>query len=499
MTKKRIISALLLAAMLTTPILTACSETTQQDSPDTAPSGSDTSAAAGESESEGDETNLLAQIEKKDYNGYEFNYLALETGINGTTRFVDEMWVEEDSAEVILSATYNRNLFLAEQMNVNIAVTPVSNVAGTIRTSVSSGDNSYDMAGAYKPDSLTLALEGNVRDWNTLDIDYAQPWWSQGAVEKLRVQDYQFLMSGNILISEIDDTLAMVYNKDIGEEYNLEDVYSLVLENKWTIDRFMELTSAVSDDLDGNGEMDVGTDLFGYVQDPASMTNNWFFSSDLMNSYVDEDGAFHFNVDTERVQGMLDKLSPYFKTDNVYSGLDLYKGLVFFEEDKIYMYAIILRNVELLRNMESDFGVIPYPMYDEVQGRYLTHVGSASPILTIPLLNTEDDERLSDILEAMAISSRQYLLPAYYETALKEKMARDPETATMLDIIVDNKTYDITYLLGVGLINSASGLIKSGSTNFASSWAKTSSRNEKVAQKSFDKLIEAGKKQENLG
>jgi len=497
--KKRIISALLLAAMLLTPVLTACSETPAQDETDAPSAGMETAPAADETEAETEESQLIDQVEQKDYNGYEFNYLAVETGINGTTRFVDEMWVEEDSPEVILSATYKRNLFLAERLNVNVAVTPVGDVPGTIRTSVTSGDNSYDMAGPWKQPALSLALEGHLRDWNTLDVDYSQPWWSQGAVEKLQVQDYQFLMSGNILISEIDDTLAMVYNKSIGTEYNLEDVYSLVLENKWTIDKFMELTSAVSDDLNGDGEMDTGLDLFGYVQDPASMTNNWFFSSDMMNSYVDESGAFKFNVDGEKVQNMIDKLAPYFKTDNVYSGLDLYKGLTFFQEDKIYMYAIILRNVELLRDMESDFGVIPYPKYDEVQERYLTHVGSASPILVIPLLNTEDDERLSDILTAMAISSRQYLLPAYYETALKEKMARDPETATMLDIIVDNKTYDITYLLGVGLISSGANLITQGSTNFASSWAKLVNRNEKIVQKSYDKLIEAGQKQEVLG
>ena len=35
------------------------------------------------------------------------------------------------------------------------------------------------------------------------------------------------------------------------------------------------------------------------------------------------------------------------------------------------------------------------------------------------------------ILDAMAIAARQYVLPAYYESALKEKLARDPETAEM--------------------------------------------------------------------
>lgn len=492
---KKATAWILAMIMLLTPIFSACSETTAEEDKSVAAENADPAAVEGEAEPEV-EAQLIDRVEEKDYEGYEFNYLAHETGINGTTRFVDEMWVEEESAEVILNATWQRNMFISDRLNVEIAVTPAADPSATLRQAVTAGDDSYDMAGAWKAPSLTLSMEGMVRDWNTLDIDYTQPWWSQGAREKLKVKNYQFLMSGNILISEIDDTLAMCYNKDLIADYNLEDIYAVVREGRWTIDKFIEMTSAVSGDLDGDAEMKIGVDLYGYVQDPASMTNNWFFSCDMMKDGVNDDGMFDFNVDGERVQGMLDKLAPYFDTDNIYSGLDLYVGLDYFQENKIFVYAIILRNLELLREMEVDFGVIPYPMYDEAQGRYITHVGAASPILTIPLLNTSNDERLADILEAMAVSSRQYLLPAYYETALKDKIARDPETADMLDIIVESKTYDLSYLIGTGLISTGAGLITSGSTNFASSWAKSASRNAKVVQKSIDKMIEAGEDQE---
>jgi len=496
--KKRILSALLLAAMMLTPVLTSCSETPGQGETDTSAASVETTPAAGESEVETEEPKLTDQIEAKDYNDYEFNYLAIQGG-RGGSRFEDEMWVEEDSADVILSAVYNRNLLLEERLGIKISITPSTNLYGDISNSVTSGDNSYDLCGPYKADANSLALQGVLRDWNTLDIDYSQNWWSQGAVEKLNILGHQFWMSGSILITEIDDTLAMFYNKEVGKNYGLEDIYSIVLENKWTIDKFMEMTSAVSDDANGDGRMKPGDDVLGYVQDPASMTNNWFFAADLMNCQITEDGVFSFNVDAERVQGLLDKLAPYFQTDNVYSGLELYQGMPYFKEDKIYIYAIILYNMEDLRDMDSDFGVIPYPMYDEAQGRYITHVGLASPILTIPLINTEDDERLSDILTSMAMASKERMIPAYYEVALKDKIARDPDSATMLDIIVDSKTYDITYMNGLGLISTGASLITKGSTNFASSWAKMTARNEKIFQKTIDKYLEAGEKQKVLG
>ncbi len=441
------------------------------------------------------ETKLTDLVETKDYEGYTFNYLSLELGINNTSRFVQEMWVEELTGDVLNDAVYNRNLFLTERLNIVVETTPVSDVQGTLQNAVTAGDNVYHMVGAYKGNSMGMATGGYVRDWNTLDIEYDKPWWSLAAAEKLAVCGYQFMMSGNILISEIDDTLAMIYNKNVGINYNLEDIYTLVKEKRWTVDKFIEMTEAVANDLSGDGEMKVGDDLFGYVQDPASMNNNWFFSSDLMNGIIDDEGTFSHNIDVERVQNLIDKLSPYFQTDNIYTGLDLYEGLNYFTEDKIFVYAIILRNLELLRDMDSDYGVIPYPLYDQSQENYLTHVGSASPILTIPVLNTEDDERLADILTAMAISAREMILPAYYETMLKEKIARDPTSAEMLDIIVESKTYDITYLIGVGLISIGAGLLTRGSTNFASSLASQEKSINTNVQKTVTALLEAGETQ----
>ena len=494
---KRILS-LLLALTLAFSVFSACSEKTENaETAANEPTASDPSAASTPEEEEETEPELVDLIPERDFEGYAFNYLAIETGINGTTRFVDEMWVESETGDVINDAVWRRNVLLEDRLNFKIGVTPSpeGSMAGRVKQAVTAGDDAYDLCGAYKSTSMSCATEGLLLDWNCMGIDFSNPWWSQGAVEKLKIGKYQFLMSGNILISEIDDTLAMTYNKGIVTDYGLEDIYSVVKEGRWTIDKFIEMTSAVSNDLNGDGEMKVGEDLFGYVQDPASMTNNWFFSCDLMNDGVGEDGVFDFNIDAERVQGMLDKLAPYFQTDNIFSGLDLYVGLTYFQENQIFVYAIILRNVELLREMEVDFGVIPYPMYDEAQGRYITHVGSASPILSIPLIHTENNERAAAILDAMAMASRQYMLPAYYESALKEKLARDPETAEMLDIITDCKTYDLSYLIGNGLISTAASMVTQGSTDFASKWAKMSKSNSKVMQKTIDKLFAAGEKQ----
>ena len=80
----------------------------------------------------------------------------------------------------------------------------------------------------------------------------------------------------------IDDTLAMIYNKKLAEDNGFESIYTLVFDGKWTLDTFAEQATAIYADIDGDGTMKPANDLFGYIQDPASMTNNWLFSCDLL-------------------------------------------------------------------------------------------------------------------------------------------------------------------------------------------------------------------------
>ena len=479
------ISFIMIFAIIITTLFTSCAQSPKGEN------ARQTSDAVTSTGTEPAESILLDRIPQNDYNGYEFNYLALSAGINATTRFVDEMWVEGEVGEVVNDAVYARNIFLADTNNIIVTVTPSADPPGAFAKAITAGDNVYDLAGIYKWNAMNLASQGYARNWNDLNIDYSQPWWSRGASEKLQVLGSQFLMSGSILISEIDDTLAMIYNKGIAENYNIADIYADVRDMKWTIDKFGEYVAQIAEDLDGDGKYNAGDDLLGYVQDPASMTNNWVFSTGLLNGYIDEDGLYQMNVDVNRAQNVLDKLSPLFNSDSVANGIDLYEGLNYFEENKIFMYAIILRNLELLREMDLDFGVIPYPMYDETQSKYITHVGSASPILILPLLNTEDDQRLADILDAMSMASAHFVIPAYYETALKVKISRDNESAEMLDIILDTKTYDITYLIGDGLVSTMAPLLTRKSIDFASSFAKTEQRSLKTIQQTIDKLVEA--------
>jgi hypothetical protein len=125
------------------------------------------------------------------------------------------------------------------------------------------------------------------------------------------------------------------------------------------------------------------------------------------------------------------------------SGRDHTDGLSMFQENRALFYWMRMRVVEFFRGMESNFGIIPLPKYDEAQANYHSVVNPYTGVLLGVPKSAEDLERASIILEALAAEGRHTLQPAYYDITLQRKYTRDDESSDMLDIIFNSRVYDI--------------------------------------------------------
>jgi len=140
-----------------------------------------------------------------------------------------------------------------------------------------------------------------------------------------------------------------------------------------------------------------------------------------------------------------------------------------------------------LRSMESDFGIIPYPKWDEAQADYTPFTaGNYHPVLSVPQTN-QDLENTSIILEAMAYEGRKTISPAFYESLLKTKTARDNESAEMIDYIFGNLSYDVGVMYNFGGILGTFGYEMS--TNLRANIVSTVEKNENKWQKAIDNLV----------
>lgn len=441
------------------------------------------------------EKRFLMRFDNTNYDGYEFKVMCMDSGNNGTDRFLQEIFVESETGDVIDDAVVTRNRLVEEKLNIIMKPIGYSEtvILKNAQTSIMAGENVFDIINIYKRDYNALISENLLRDWDEIPIwDHMQVWWNGKCYEDMRVKKHLFGMSGSMLISDIDDTIAAVFNKKIALDYNLNNLYDIIKNKTWTLDTMIEMVTQISDDLNGDGQYTEESDLFGYIEDPSSMTMNWIFSNNLKIGEVDEVGQYSITVDVDKVQNVLEKLYTMFSTKQyALTNIGLFEGLPYFEENRVFIYAIILRNVEALRGMDIDFGIIPYPMYDENQENYYTHVGVGSPVIQIPITNNDNDERLGTILEALAETSHEYVLPAYYDIALKTKISRDNESSEMLDILLSGRRYEFSYYYFFtkgGVENIIRQLIVDLKVDFTSSLSRSSEKITSGYQQFLDKI-----------
>ncbi len=131
------------------------------------------------------------------------------------------------------------------------------------------------------------------------------------------------------------------------------------------------------------------------------------------------------------------------------------------------------------REMESDFGILPYPKLDANQDGYFHTVAPYnSQFICVPLVQ-DDVERTGVITEALAYHGQKIVNDAYYDVNLVGQSARDEESSEMLDIVFDSLVFDIGYFYQVGTYNKELiYMVRDMNTNFTSMYDTNSSRAE---------------------
>ena len=140
------------------------------------------------------------------------------------------------------------------------------------------------------------------------------------------------------------------------------------------------------------------------------------------------------------------------------------------------------------RNAEDSYTILPYPKLDEAQEGYYVNGANGASLWGIPTSNPNPDAAAA-VMEAMACQSYNTVTPAYFETCLQTKMARNEDTIQMLQIIREGCVVDAEYLFAsmFGNTNNIASSILSGNMGVAS-WYEA---NQKKIDNALEKTIEA--------
>ncbi len=433
---KRIFALILSSAMALSFI--ACGE---------ADSGSPIAAAESPATNEETETTAeettqglpMPELPEKNYNGETFTILT-RGRYSGS---FEEMFLcaEELNGEIVNDAVFNRNAEVEDKFNLKLVITEDPDAAKTAEKLVLAADNTVDVVDTQAM-SLAAMSKKNVLV-NLLNIDYLNldaDYWSSLVKKDLQIDGKLYMMPSDISMNRLEYAFFLYFNKEIIKDYNLEDPYKHLDENKWTLDRFLDYITAVSADLNGDGIYD-DKDQYSILYENFDI-HYILIGSGVNYTAPDDEKGLVLTAYTDKTDSIIERCRTAFSGNNVASYMGISEGVdtsgydnrwewarTLFTNRQYLFMDLGMFELENLRDMADDFGLLPMPKYDETQEDYYHRVNPEGCIFAVPMC-CPDLERVGVVLEYASYISNRDLLPAYYDTTIKQKKIRDDKAVS---------------------------------------------------------------------
>ena len=467
--------ALVLALLMVFPILVACgpsgeggtATTTGNGTTSATPDSSTTAPDPGVTQTPVATTTTGGQVipetpkvevaeipEDAYYSGVTFNVLSRMGTVSNQWGNYDIMYNGESELVVteIANAIKKRNESLYDRLGVD--VNQVQGAYNEASTALQTNSNEYDMFLLRAHESYKLAQTGKLYATSELEyLDTSKPWYDQNSVNDLKIKGKLYYFFSDITCLDEDATWVFFFNHKIIQSRGLEDPYDLFAKKKWTIDKFIEMAEAATDDpssTDPNGAWGVlahqylGTSLFTGAGEKVAVADG---------------SGFKLTMDSGNIIEIMEKaisLRPYWigisinsytttgsrvlaEDANSPEFLETYSG-----GNVLFMPEVLVQSRDLYNlDIEMHIGILAPPMYNDQQSRYYTPVNNVATVVCLPKGAPENAERTSVIFEFWAAESHRILRPAYYDQAQKSRFAKDDITPALLDEIFESRTYDV--------------------------------------------------------
>lgn len=398
----------------------------------------------------------------------------------------------EENGDNINDAIFKRNRAVEDSLKVKLELIPVvtsgskKGSSEDMQKHILADDESFYFAMALSnilPPLLTT--EGMLADLRTIpNIDLSHSWWNQTANDEYTINGKQQAAVGDICFFNNGAPVVVYFSRDLIENNKMDDPYELVESGKWTVEKMLKMAADTANDLNGNDIIDV-KDQFGLAAEPDSLGYILECAGDRFTNR-DNKGNITITVNNEKTA----KLCELFinatndpRTVILATTVEKVLNTSFSSNFTEFFVPKMMSNELLfftnqlhvalnLRAMETDFGILPMPKYDESQEKYYA-IGNAafSDCLVIPG-NCADPELAGNVIEAMGYYSQQYITPAFIDTTVMNKVVRDENSAEIVNMVLKNRVFDIGFMFDWGKVKSIfTTMVNSSDPNFASNYA----------------------------
>ena len=427
--------SLLLLASCALP-MTACG-TGEDDGTPSGTLGEDASEARTESPEE------TFDVPDLDFGGYVFHIYCDSDPV-----FYEMVDVEEgNTGDAVIDAIYERNRIIENLYHIKFDVkadtwmTSYSLLTNQVHAGFSEGD-SYELIQLVQREAYKAAISNLLYNISKMEyINTDKVYYFRNINEQCCFGGYPFFAYGADAINLLAWSVGLVYNKKIAADTGTEDLYAAVRNGTWTHEKLFSIAENAASDLNGDGKMQSSKDRMGLVGVlNRTVSSLWECSGEFL-IVKDEDGMPAYNASSsERLVEIMTNALNHLDGD-AYDVFDTFDKIEIFMDGRSMFFSPIIGQLNTIRSMEEDYGLLPYPKYDERQPEYVSRSGEGF-INCVPT-TCPNTERTSAVMQALAYYSYKTVYDAYYEQALSAKFLRDPESVEMLKLIISTLTVDI--------------------------------------------------------
>lgn len=444
------ILVILLSVLMILPFAVSCGQTADPE---------DTSSAVAATSGSTDNTEVTAADTEIKLN------IPDSVKFNGTTvRILNwnseraEFEIESENGETINDALWKKNARTEEQLGITFEWTTekgeFGNQANFVQVCANSisagGDEVYDIFAGYSLTAATIMLQGLSQDLKKFDvIDLSLPWWPESLTTQATIGGKMYYISGDISSNVLHMMYCCVFNKGLLEEVHGKDVnmYTLVENGEWTLDKLIELSKGVYRDDNGDNIVNYG-DRFGF-QSIDLHFDCFYNGSGLKNLEVNANNEIVISDDylSQKTIDLSEKLCKFLHesgdaygqgTNSTGSSISAFANeQALFVVDRSYCTTFAA-----MKDTSVSFGILPVPKYDKEQEKYYTCMAFPYTLYSMSAA-APHAEAAAATLETLAYYSYSLVTPAIFEIAMKSKYAKEYDDARMFDIIRENVYFDL--------------------------------------------------------
>lgn len=430
----------------------ACGKNTGDDSSTTTAASADTNAPDEETTSLYDKDGyLLSNLPDLDFGGEKI------TVLYWSDVEMPEYESEQLDGTLVNDAIFTRNSNTEKRLNVKLSFVKTAGNGSHIQDFVDfvgkdykAGDKSFDLISSYSRTTALCAMEGYCEDLSALPyLDFPNPWWPASLLDIVPINDRIYFASGDASINVLHFMYSVYINKDLINNFGLEDPIKLVDEDKWTIEKLQEMCTGVYLDLNGDGKKGL-EDRLGFTT--VNYGLDAFYTGSGLRLVDQENGKMIISPDffSEKADALCTTLTKWVQTSDVYMGSSYSKpfvsGNAIFCQNRCYLADRELQNVEFV------YSIVPTPKYDNNQEDFISVVGNPFSLYGI-YSESKQPEHAAAVLESWAAEAYRTTTPAQFELNMKSRYSESSDESRMYDIIRSTVCFDLGRLFNPKLNN----------------------------------------------